>query len=109
MELVVYFFAVMAVGTVLFLLLCVTYFALTARPAALALKLSYKLAFGALAGLLLLGFGAILLPAIWINAAIEPLPNYSRWRDIAAAFVISTIGAVATYLAVFWFAWGILD
>ncbi len=104
-----YFFAVMAVGTVLFLLLCAAYFGFTARPVAVALKLSYKLAFGALAGLLLLGFGAILVPAIWFNAAIEPLPNYSKWRDIAAAFVISTIGAVATYFAVFWLAWGILD
>lgn len=109
MELVVYFFAVMAVGTVLFLVLCSFYFLFTDRPVGLALKLSYKLAFGALAGLLLLGFGAILLPAIWFNAAIEPLPNYSKWRDIIAAFIISTIGAVVTYFAVFWLAWGILD
>lgn len=96
MELVAYFAAVMAVGTVLFLFLCAIYFGLTGRPVFLALKLCWKLAFGALAGLLLLGFGAILVPAIWLNGAIEPLPNYSKWRDIVAAFIISTIGAVVT-------------
>lgn len=108
MELIFYFAAVMAVGSALFLLLCFIFFGLTGRPVFLAVKLCWKLAFGSVAGLLLLGFGAILVPAIWINGAIEPLPNYSKWRDIIAAFIIATIGAVVTYLAVFTLAFEIL-
>ena len=108
MELVLYFAAVMAVGTFLFLVLCAVYFGMTGHPILLAVKLSWKLAFGSVAGLLLLGFGAILVPAIWINGALDGLPSYSKWRDIIAAFIISTIGAVVTYVVVFTFAFEIL-
>jgi type IV secretory pathway VirB6-like protein len=57
---------------------------------------------------LLFGFGAILLPAIWINGAIAPLPKYSKVRDIVFALVISAISAVLMYIIGFSLAWGIL-
>ena len=105
MELVLFFVLLLGIGAVCYLLFCFFYFVYTDRPVSLALKLSWKMSLGSIVGLPLLGFGAILLPAIWFNAVIEPLPNYSRWRDITAAFLISTVTCVIMYFTLFALAW----
>lgn len=105
MELVIFFAVLSLVGILLYFLLCFFFFAFTARPVFLALNLSWKMSVGSIIGLPLLGFGAVLLPAIWFNAAVEHLPNYSKWRDISAAFLISIASCVVMYFTAFWLAW----
>ena len=107
MELVLFFAILLAVGTVCYALLCFLYLVYTSRPVLLAFKLSWKMSLGSIIGLPLLGFGAVLLPAIWFNAAVEPLPNYSKWRDIFAAFMISVPTCVLMYFAAFALAWDV--
>ena len=109
MELVVFFLALLVTGVVVYSVQCFIFFGLTERPVLLAFTLSAKLAVGSLVGAVLFGFGAILLPTIWINAAIEQLPNYSKVRDIAVSFLISTLSSVIMYGALFALAWEILD
>ena len=108
MELVLFFFLLILVGIVVFSVQCFFFFGLSGRPVLLAFTLSWKLTLGAIVGVWFLGFGAILLPTIWINAAIEPLPNYSKVRDIAIALIISTISAVIMYVSFFVLAWDVL-
>lgn len=108
MELVLLFVLLILSGSVIFAIQCFLFFGLTERPVLLAITLSWKLAIGAIVGLFLFGFGAILLPAIWINGAIAPLPNYSKVRDIVIALVISAISAVLMYIIGFSLAWGTL-
>lgn len=105
MELVLFFVPLLGIGALCCLVFCFFYFVYTDRPVSLALKLSWKMSLGSTIGLLLLGIGAILLPAIWFNAVVEPLPNYSRWRDIIAAFLIATVTCVIMYFTLFALAW----
>ena len=105
MELVLLFALLILSGSVIFAIQCFLFFGLTERPVLLAVTLSWKLAIGAIVGLLAFGFGAILIPAIWINSAIAPLPNYSKVRDIILALVISAISAVLMYIIGFSLAW----
>lgn len=108
MELILFFLLLILISSVVFALQCFIFFGFTGRPLLLAFTLSWKLAMGAIVGVLALGFGGILLPAIWINSAIDSLPNYSKLRDIAFAFVIATIGAVITYVVGFALAWEVI-
>ena len=108
MELVFLFLALLLVGAVCYAILCFLFFGLTDRPVLLAFKLCFKLSFGSIVGVAIFGFGALLLPTIWINAAIEPLPNYSKMRDIAIGFIITTICCVIMYVFFFAMAWGTL-
>ena len=96
------------IGIVLYTVLCTVYFVFTARPAALGLQISWKLALGTIIGAPIMGFGAILIPAIYFNAAVEPLPNYSKWRDILVAIVIAAIGTVVMFFTVLTLAWEVL-
>lgn len=105
MELVLLFALLILAGSTIFAIQCFLFFGLTERPVLLAVTLSWKLAIGAIVGLFVFGFGAILIPAIWINGAIAPLPNYSKVRDIVLALVISTISAVLMYIIGFSLAW----
>lgn len=109
MELILFFLVMTLLGSVLYFVICFIFFAITARPALLALNLCWKMAIGSIVGLPLLGFGAVLLPALLFNGAIEPLPNYSKWRDIATAFLISTFVSVVMALAAYSIAWGIFE
>ena len=108
MELVVFFLVLIVTGAVLYSILCFLFFGLTERPVLMAFRLSPKLAIGSIVGVIILGFGAILLPTIWINAAIEPLPSYSKWRDIIIALIISTLTTVVMYFAAMWLAWEVI-
>ena len=109
MELILFFLAMILFGSALYSILCFIFFAMTARPLLLAFKLGWKMSLGSIVGLPLMGFGAVLIPALLFNGAIEPLSNYSRWRDRAAAFLISTVVSVIMLLAAYSFAWGIFE
>lgn len=109
MELVLFFVAMTLLGSVLYLILCFAYFGLTGRPVLLSITLCRKMAVGSIVGLPLLGFGAVLLPAILFNAAVEPLPNYSRWRDIIAAFAIAIMVSLIMLVAAYSIAWEVFE
>jgi hypothetical protein len=57
----------------------------------------------------MLGFGAVLLPALVFNGAIEPLPNYSKWRDIIAAFAIAALVSLIMLIAAYSIAWEVFE
>jgi hypothetical protein len=40
---------------------------------------------------MILGFGAILLPTLYMNASLEKLPGYNKWRDVFISVLISVI------------------
>ena len=109
MELILFFLAMILFGSVLYFLCCFIFFIATGRPPFLAIRLCWKMSIGSIIGLPLLGFGAVLLPALLLNGAIEPLPNYSKWRDIAAAFFISTVASTLMFLAAYSIAWEIFE
>lgn len=109
MELIIFFLAMILFGSVLYLVMCFIFFAITARPLLLAFKVCWKMSIGSIIGLPLLGFGAVLLPALVFNGALEPLPNYSKWRDIIAAFAFSIIASVTMLLAAYSIAWEVFE
>ncbi|MDA0688413.1 MAG: hypothetical protein O2948_07190 [Proteobacteria bacterium] len=109
MELIVFFLAMILFGSALYLVMCFFFFAMTARPLLRSFKVCWKMSIGSIVGLPLLGFGAVLLPALVFNGALEPLPNYSKWRDIIAAFVIATIASLIMLLAAYSIAWEVFE
>ena len=109
MELVLFFLIMLVLGSLLYLLLCLVYFASTGRPVLLAFKLCWKMSIGSIIGFPLLGFGAVLLPAILFSAAIEPLPNYSKLRDIAVAFLMAAIVGIALFFLALTLAWEVFE
>ena len=108
MELVLFFVLLIAIITISYVILCSVYFGFTARPISLAFKLSWKLALGTIVGAPLFGFGSLLIPAIWFNAAVEPLANYSKWRDIAVAIIFAAMCTAEMYFVVLALAWDVI-
>ena len=109
MEPVLFFAAVILTGSVYYLVCCLVYFGFTGRPMLLAIKLCWKLAIATLVGAPLLGFGAVLLPALWLHAALDEQPNYKKWRDIIASFMITILCATALLFSSYGLAFSIFE
>lgn len=109
MELILFFLAMILFGSVLYFVACFVFFAVTARPLLLAARICWKMSIASIVGLPMLGFGAVLLPALVFNGAIEPLPNYSKWRDIIAAFAIATLVSMIMFIAAYSIAWEVFE
>lgn len=109
MEPILFFLVMILLGSVAYFVLCILYFAVTARPAMLAFKLCWKMSVGTLLGFIAAGVGAVLIPAVLFNGAVEPLPNYSKWRDIGVAFLFSAIVAAIMFFSAFGIAWEIFE
>lgn len=99
----------MCIGALLYLVMAVLHLALTKRPIGVALSLSWKLALATVVGVPLLGFGSILLAALVFNGQLAKMPQYSKVRDIIAAFAIATVGSVCLYVIAFGMAWQVFD
>ena len=68
----------------------------------LAFTDSWKLSIASIVGVLFLGFGAVILPTLYLNASLEELPHYAKFRDIAVSVLISAACSVALFFS----AWG---
>ncbi len=109
MELVLYIFAVFFTAAILYFFACLFYFAFTRRSAGLALTLSWKLSLATLLGMILFGFGSILLAALVLHGELAKTVNYSKLRDIVASFLIATVNSAISLYMLFFLAWGIFD
>ena len=108
MDLLIFILAVAATGTVYYFLCCVIYLLLTGRPALAAVAMSWRMMLATILGAPLFGFGGILLATIWFNHALEKMPNYNKWRDIAVGAVLSLAGTYALFFVTLTLAWEII-
>lgn len=109
MELVVFAFAVVGVGSFFYLFLCSFYFAFTSRSQFAALKLCWKLALVSIVGIPLAGFGGAVLATLILHGELHKAPNYHQVRDILASIVISVVCSIGIYFSLISLAFGILD
>lgn len=109
MEPILFFLAVIAVGMVYYSFCCLLFFGCTSRPVLLAFTQSWKLSIASIVGVILIGFGAVLLPTLYLNASLEKLPGYSKVRDISLSVLISTLCSVAMFFSSYGLAFSIFE
>ena len=101
MELVLFFLILLGVGMLSYSFCCLLFFGFTGRPVLLAITQSWKLSLSSIIGVMLIGFGAVLLPTLYLNASLEKLPGYNKWRDIFVSVIISVICCIIMVLSVY--------
>lgn len=109
MDLILFIFAVLAVGSLIYFLQMVLYFGFTARPVLLALKLSAPLTVVSIVGVVIIGIGGVLMATLIIHGALSKRPNYSQVRDIIASVVMALTGSVGIYFSGTFLAFAILN
>ncbi|NKB33439.1 MAG: hypothetical protein GKR91_10110 [Pseudomonadales bacterium] len=109
MELIVFFLALIILGMVYYSFCCLLFFGFTSRPVLLAFSQSWKLSIASIIGVLFVGFGAIVLPTLYLNASLENLPGYKKGRDITVGVLISTACSVAMFFSSYGLAFSVFE
>ncbi len=72
-------------------------------------SLALKMAGASIAGALVLGFGAIVLPTAVFVFEFKKRDDFVMWRSVVIGVLISAVGFFGTLFATYWIAPAILD
>lgn len=109
MELIAFLAVVFLVCSVSFWLLGALYGLVVHRPAIIfPPSLSLKMALGAIAGFVILGFGGIIFSTWLMNIEFAKRADYRRLSCIVAGVIISAIASAITLFSAYGLAWSIL-
>jgi len=109
MELAVYLVAVVASGSLFYLILCGLYFVFTSRSLLAALKLSWKLALVSIVGIPFAGIGGAVMATLILHGELHKSSSYHQIRDILVSICISIACSVGIYFSALFLAFSMLD